>query len=128
MAFVRACWRRRVHSSHPFECQVEHGETLFGVNARQAVSPNDAVDPLPLPGVDPGIWPMPPFLPTPFEPSKTIPKTIDDKDDKDKDKSGEGSGLSWVLVLLCLVLLSGGAGAFFIRRSRRVAQLADGTY
>ena len=24
---VRACWRHRVHSSHPFECQVEHGET-----------------------------------------------------------------------------------------------------
>ena len=42
-----------------------------------------------LPGVQPGIWPTPPFHPTPKEKPKTPPKKIDDKENK--GKSGEGS-------------------------------------
>ena len=79
--------------------------------------------PLALPGVRQGSWPTPPFHPTPKEKPKTLPKKIDDKG---KDKNGEGSGVPWVPVLICLALLSAAAAAFQLRRSRRMAQFADG--
>ena len=130
-----------MNSSHPFECQVA-GETIFGVSARQELSTEDAVAPLPL-CVEEGIWSPPSFQPTPgakpkpppekIDCKKIVEKKIDDKEDKDKtqiiddkgkNKSREGSGVPWVLVIvISLALLS--AGAFLIRRSRRVAQFAD---
>ena len=99
--------------------------------------------PLALPRFPEGIWPTPPFHPTPKEKPKTPPKKIADKenkgksgegskvapktiDDKGKDKTGKGFGVPWVTILICLALLSAAAAAFQIRRRRRGAQFADG--
>ena len=134
------------------------------MHAGEGLKTEDPVAPLPLPVLLQGIWPEPPFHPTPDgkptappkkiddkegkdksgDGSKAAPKTIDDKaekdksgkgskvapktiDDKGKDKSGEGSGVPWVPIIAGLGLLSA-ASAFLIRRSRRVAQFADGAY
>ena len=117
---------------------------MFGVSARQELSAEDAVAPLPLCGVEEGIWSPPSFQPTPgakpkpppekIDCKKIVDKKIDDKEDKDKtqiiddkgkNESREGSGVPWVqVVVICLALLVASA-AFLIRRSRRVAQFAD---
>ena len=159
-----------------FTCQLEPGESAFGVHAGEGLTVEDAVAPLPLPVLQQGVWPTPPFQPTPTDKPKTPPKKIDDKenkdkngegskvapatiddkgkdgskvapatiddkgkgkngegskvapktiDDKGKDKSGvEGSGVPWVPIIAGVGLLSA-CSAFFIRRSRRVAQFAD---
>ena len=59
------------------------------MHASEGLKTEDAVAPLALPRFPEGIWPTPPFHPTPKEKPKTPPKKIADKENK--GKSGEGS-------------------------------------